>query len=340
MMSWNRLRVVSVMVCMIIALAVAAGCGQASVKEDGSGSNGSGASAGASSSNGASSGAVQAEDKGTMVYEAANGKIEVPKQPKRVLVLGDSYYGYLLALGIQPIGVTDHVKSNPYFAGYVNVPELGDGKSTEKVLELQPDLIIVFQSDDGSIDQLSKIAPTVAIAYGKLPLREQLLEFGKLTGREKQAADWIAKWDQKIKDAEPKVKAAVGDQTVSILQPYAKGIYAFGHNYGRGGEILYGEFKLKAPSPIQKDAIDNGKGWASLSLEVLPEYAGDFIFTSPWTGDQGDPDAVYGSTIWKNLPAVKNNRVFELNKDAAYFNDPVSMEKHLDFIVQKLTGGR
>lgn len=332
MRNWKRSRVVSAMIGYVMLLVVLSGCGQASVKEANSGSGASGAPASGAAANGG-----QTDDKGTKVYEAANGKIEVPQQPKRVVVLGDSYYGYLLALGIQPIGVTQHVKSNPYFAGYVNVPDLGDGKSTEKVLELQPDLIIVFQSEDGSIENLSKIAPTVAIPYGKLPLREQLTEFGKLTGREKQAAEWIAKWDQKIKEATPKVKAAVGDKTVSILQPYAKGIYAFGHNYGRGGEIIYGEFKLNAPSAIQKEAIDSGKGWATLSLEVLPDFAGDFIFTSPWSGDQGNPDVVYGSPLWKNLPAVKNNRVFELDKDASYFNDPVSMEKHLEFIVQKLT---
>ncbi len=44
---------------------------------------------------------------------------------------------------------------------------------------------------------------------------------------------------QEKAEAKPKVQAAVGDKTVSILQPYAKGIYAFGHNFGRGGDILY-----------------------------------------------------------------------------------------------------
>ena len=32
-----------------------------------------------------------------------------------------------------------------------------------------------------------------------------------------------------------------------------------------GGDIIYGEFDLKAPPIIQKEAIDSGKGWAKLS---------------------------------------------------------------------------
>ncbi|MBO8163567.1 MAG: iron-hydroxamate ABC transporter substrate-binding protein [Brevibacillus sp.] len=282
--------------------------------------------------------AKQSEDnRDTIMYQAANGEVQIPKNPERVVVIADSYVGYFLALGIKPVGATDHALSNPYFQGMTDgIESIGDGKSVEKILELQPDLIVTFSGFD-NIDKLEKIAPTVAIEYGKLDYRQQLREFGKMTGREDKANAWIAEWDRKIAESKPKVLAAVRDKTVSILHPYAKGIYAFGHNYARGGEIIYGEFQLKAPPLIQKEAIDSGQGWASLSLERLPDYAGDYIFTSAWSGDDADPEVVYGSSIWKGLPAVKNNRVFNQDPKAAYFNDPISLEKHLAFIVEKLT---
>lgn len=184
-----------------------------------------------------------------------------------------------------------------------------------------------------SLRVISKIAPTVAIKFGELPLREQLREFGKMTGKEAEAETWIAAWDQKIAEVKPQVQAAVGDKTVSILQPYAKGIYAFGHNFGRGGDILYGELELKAPPTIQKEAIDSGQGWANLSLEKLPEYAGDYIFTNAWSGDDADPSVVYESSLWKNLPAVKNNLVFMTNRKGDLFNDPISLEAQLEFML-------
>jgi iron complex transport system substrate-binding protein len=273
----------------------------------------------------------------TITYTAANGEVKIPKNPKRVVVVADSYVGYFLALGIKPVGITESALSNIYFNGKTDgIENIGDGKSVEKILDLQPDLIVTFAGTE-NIDALEKIAPTVAVEYGKKDFKEQLREFGKMTGREEKANEWIANWDKKIAEMKPKVQAAVGNKTVSILQPYAKGIYAFGHNYGRGGEIIYGEFQLKAPPLVQKEAIDSGKGWATLSLELLPDYAGDYIFTSAWSGDNADPEVVYGSSVWKGLPAVKNNRVFKLDPKSSFFNDPVSLEAQLAFIVDKLT---
>lgn len=275
----------------------------------------------------------------TNTYEAANGKMEIPKNPQRIVVVADSYVGHFLALGVKPIGIVDHAMQNKYFAGELEgIENVGDwtGLSVEKILELDPDLIIAF-NDPEVYEKLEKIAPTVAINYGEKDYKEQLREFGKMIGKEAEADAWLKNWDEKINEVKPIVQEKVGDQTVALLSPYAKGIYAFGDSFARGGEIIYGEFELNAPEIIQKEAIESGTGWAELSLENLPEFAGDYIFTSAWGGDDADPEVVYGSSLWKNLPAVKNDKVFELDPNASYFNDPVSLEKQLDFIVESLT---
>ncbi|WP_094700129.1 iron-hydroxamate ABC transporter substrate-binding protein [Brevibacillus laterosporus] len=273
----------------------------------------------------------------TMSYTAINGEIQIPKDPKRVVVAEEIYVGDFLALGIKPVGVPQKALDNIYLKERLDgIQSIGDGKSTEKIMELKPDLIITFSGAE-NIDQLQKIAPTVAIEYGKKEVREQVREFGKMTNREDKANKWIANWDKKVAEAKPRVKASVGDKTVSILNPYSKGIYVFGHNFSRGGEILYNELKLKAPAIIQKEVIDSGQGLGSLSLETLPSYAGDYIFTTAWSGDDANPEVVYNSSIWKALPAVKNNRVFSMDKNSSVFNDPISLEGQLDFIVEKLT---
>lgn len=50
----------------------------------------------------------------------------------------------------------------------------------------------------------------------------------------------------------PRVTKAVGSKTVSIVSPFDKGIYIFGNTFGRGGEIIYDELKLKAPKAVKK----------------------------------------------------------------------------------------
>lgn len=158
-----------------------------------------------------------------------------------------------------------------------------------------------------------------------------------MSNTEDKAKVWIANWDKKIAEYKPKVEGAVGQKTVSILNTYAKGLYVWGSGFGRGGEIIYGEFKLKAPAAAQKDVIDSGTGFATISLEKLPEYAGDYIFTSPWLGDTADPAVVYDSKLWKSLPAVLNNHVFNMDAKSTSFNDPISLDAELEFIVKILT---
>jgi len=125
---------------------------------------------------------------------------------------------------------------------------------------------------------------------------------------------------------------------VSILQPHAKGIFAWGDKGGRGGEILHGDLGLKAPAIIQEKLIDGDEFGADLTLELLPEYAGDYIFTSNWGWDDGNADVVYESKLWKTLPAVKNNQVYFINEKGSYYNDPISLEAQLDFIVESFLG--
>ncbi|MHA7966186.1 helix-turn-helix domain-containing protein [Paenibacillus sp. CAU 1782] len=273
----------------------------------------------------------------TMTYHALNGDIVVPRNPQRVVVIAGAFVGHLLTLGIKPIGAASEA-FNSYTEGMLDgVEDLGGEVSYEKILDLQPDLIIIWD-DPGEIEKLSQIAPTVAIPYGK-PVREQLIEFGKMTSREEQAQEWIANWDEKIAHYKPLIEEAIGDKTVAAFDASSRSeIFAYGQGLGRGGDILYGEFNLKAPSLIQKEAIESGTGWARLSLELLPEYAGDFIFISGYS-EETSGVSVFSGELWDKLPAVRNQTVFYENEKGFIFSDPISLERQLEFIVGSLIGG-
>lgn len=274
-------------------------------------------------------GAMEVTQIETITYKAANGEVEIPKNPKRIVVVADSYAGYLLALGIKPIGMSDFALSHPYFEDKIDgIESIGDNQSVEKILELKPDLIIAFDGMKG-FDGFEKIAPTVGIKYGEKSYREQLLEFGKMLNREKEAEEWINNWDEKIAQHKPKIQEIVGDQTISIMGGTDKEIYVYGDHYSRGGEIIYGEFQLMAPELIQKEALNSKEWGVSFSIERLPDYAGDFIFV-----EDTALEFLKESTLWNELPAVNNKMVTILDSNASYFNDPVSLEKQLDFVVE------
>ncbi|WP_025844184.1 ABC transporter substrate-binding protein [Brevibacillus agri] len=112
----------------------------------------------------------------TITYQTTSGEVEIPKNPKRVIVLADSYVGYFLALGIKPVGLSEFALNHPFYAGKVDgVENIGgygdDSNSLEKLLELKPDVIVMLDNAK-NIENIKKIAPTIAIKYGEKDLRE------------------------------------------------------------------------------------------------------------------------------------------------------------------------
>ncbi|SFB50520.1 iron complex transport system substrate-binding protein [Cohnella sp. OV330] len=315
-------------------------CGTGNTNHAGGSSAAASASASPIASPQATAPAAASEATGTRTYVDSKGTVTIPVHPERIVDLTGSAIGNLLELGIKPIAATDASMQSPYhqeqLAGVVN---LGEGSDFEKIISLQPDLIVAFDYLEAAIyDKLAEIAPVVRLAYGADRPAELLKKFGDFTGRADQAQAWIDEWNRKIERVKPKIVETVGDRTVSILQPFAKGIYAWGDKGGRGGEILYGDLGLKAPPIIKQKLIDGPEFGANLSLEQLPEYAGDYIFTSNWGWDDGDPEVVYGSALWKGLPAVKEGRTFFIDTAGSYYNDPISLDAQLAFIVESFLG--
>jgi iron complex transport system substrate-binding protein len=329
-----------ILIVLTLALAMLlAACGQSANNSSGS-SNAAAANTAAATTTpvpaASESPAAATGDVEMVTFQDSVGEVQIPKNPQRIVDTTAFYTGYFLALGVKPVGVLAGAADNPYFEGMLDGAEIiGDELSPESILALNPDMIIVYAGAE-NVDKLKEIAPVVAIQYGAKNYKDQMIDFGKLTNKNDEAKAWVAQWEAKIAELKPQVQAVVGDKTVSILNPYAGGLYVFGHNYGRGGEIIYGEFGLKAPAEAQKEAIDSGTGWASISLEKLPEFAGDIIFTCPWSGDTTDPKIVYDNPIWEGLPAVKAGNVFQLNPNADTYNDPVSLEAQLEFISTSL----
>ena len=263
-----------------------------------------------------------------VTYKASNGDIEIPKNPKRIIVLANSYAGYVLALGVKPIGLADFALKNPYFKGKVDgIESVGDEQSLEKITELNPDLIIAFNRE--GVDKFEKIAPTVAITYGEKDYKEQLLEFGDMLNKKQEAEDWIAQWEEKIAKHKSEIQSIVGDRTVSIIGGGEKELMVFGENFGRGGEIIYEGFNLNMPPLIKEQAVDTKQGYAAVSLEVLNDFIGDYIFID----GQDVADYLSTSPLWKDLPAVKEKKMLILDTDASYFSDPVSLDGQLDEII-------
>jgi iron complex transport system substrate-binding protein len=269
----------------------------------------------------------------TITYQSENGPIEVPANAERIIVLNSFVSGNVMALEGKTVGVDSWSKANPRYEKYIkDAVEVSD-ESLEKIIELKPDLIIAA-STNKNIEKLQSIAPTVVYTYGKVDYLTQHLEVGKLMNKEKEAQDWINDFKARAQKLGEDVKAKIGaDATISVIESYEKQLYVFGDNWGRGTEIIYQEMKLKMPDKVKEMALKDG--FYALSPEVLPEFAGDYVIFSK---NSAADNSFQETATYKNIPAVKNNRVFEVDSTEFYYNDPITLEFQLDFFKKSLLG--
>ncbi len=268
----------------------------------------------------------------TITYQSESGPVEVPADPKRVVVLS-SFAGNVISLGVNLVGVDSWSKMNPNFQDQLKDAQEVSDENLEKIMELNPDLIIGL-SNIKNVDKLKKIAPTVTYTYGKVDYLTQHLEIGKLLNKEKEAQAWVDDFKARTQKAGDEIKSKIGpDATVSVIESFDKQLYVFGDNWGRGTEILYQQMKLNMPQKVKDAALK--EGYYALSPEVLPDFAGDYVIFSK----NKDADNSFEETnTYKNIPAVKNNHVYVADAKAFYFNDPLTLDYQLDFFTKSFLG--
>lgn len=288
---------------------------------------------GNSEEKGSSDKTEKAEEKTTVTYESETGPIEVPADPQRVILLS-GFVGNALELGVNVVGVDAWAKANPTYADQLKDIEEVSEENLEKIIELEPDLIIAL-STVKNLDKISDIAPTVTYTWGKLNYLDQHVELGKLLNKEEKAKTWAEDFKVRAEEAGKKVKEKLGeDVTVSVVEAFDKQLYVFGNNWARGTEILYQAMDLKMPEKVTADALE--PGYFEISAEVLGDYVGDYLFISKYAG----ADVSFQETeTYKNFPAVKNNRVFEMDGNTASFTDPITLDQQLKFFEESFLNG-
>ncbi|WP_246552812.1 ABC transporter substrate-binding protein [Paenibacillus tritici] len=268
--------------------------------------------------------------------KTVNGDIEVPTAPKRIVA--EEYLGSLIALDTIPVGAPGLTLENIYFkeslAGVADTGTYGK-MSPENILALNPDLIISGNAD--SYAALSQIAPTVIVPYGDLKnAHEELTYFGKLLGKEQEAAAWLADYDKRIADAKARVDAAIpAGATFSILEHSDKSTWVYGDNFGRGGQPVYQALGRKPPAEVAAEIME--KQWAELSAETLGKYAGDYLVVTDNTQTVEDFQA---DPIWGSLPAVKKGNLYVWKEERSWYYDPIAVLAQTEELADWLTSAQ
>ena len=285
--------------------------------------------------------ANQAEEKpATRVVKHKMGETEIPAEPKRVIDLV-GLLDNMIALDLEVIAAP----SAKSWAGFDFAPyelerhkgeivpiEDGWSPSLEQLMSLEPDLIIGYEGME-NYEELSKIAPTVILSHEWGDLRAGLRELGAIFAREAKAEEVIKEYDEIVNEAKTKLQAVVGDDEEAMFLRITNKFYRVYNNYGQVGRLLYDDlgFKLMQDYPIEEWKQD-------LSMEGLFVYNPDRIFLMTNSGTEPEKllNELEKSNIWKDLKAVKNNRVYNANDFIYYAQGPIGSKILIEQILQNI----
>jgi len=270
------------------------------------------------------------EDTGTRIVSTPNGDIEVPEHPERIAV--QYITGDVIELGVIPVGISEVYEGAAYSELVTESKNLGHHAEwdPESLMELEPDLILVIVQED--VEKFSKIAPTVCIAYDELSMEERISLIGDLLNKKDEAANAINEYYANLENAKKKLaEAGFQDYTISIFEGGLSNMTVMGDKFGTGG-IAYKSLGLKAPEKVQSDIIEKEGFRESVSFEVLTEFAGDFIIRNSYEG----MDDLTQNEIWKSIPAIKNNRLINMEFGLSFYTDIYSANAQIIFITEAL----
>lgn len=224
----------------------------------------------------------------------------------------------VVALGVKPAGVVESWVQRPVYE-YLRkdldgVPQVGQESqpNLEEINKLKPDLIIATKIRDEEIyDQLSQIAPTV-VTETLFDWKETLKMVGEAMNKTEQSNKLLADWETRVAD----FKEKMGDRlpieaTITNFRADQVRIFYMGY----AGKILK---ELGFTRPAGHDA--DKWGVELTSKEAIPDMNADMIFNFNSGTDTAAIEKNYkdwtSSPLWKNLDAVKNNQLYQVDEVA------------------------
>jgi iron complex transport system substrate-binding protein len=287
------------------------------------------------------SGTEQGEQVSTKRFQHSFGEIEVPVNPERIA--GFWMEDYLLALGTD--SVVDSLSGNyddHYLKSRMGAATIVDpfNMDFEALMTADPDLIVLAfpHIAEGKYDSFSKIAPTYVLDDGEWrEWRSSLRLVGELIGRQEQAEQFIKRYEDKVVDGREKLSAALGEETIALMRIQDKNLTLYGNLTDYVGAVFYTELGLN-PAGIVKKLVQGENPISELSMELIPDIDADHLFITVYDSDESKQklQELYDSPLWKELPAVKNGNIYEVDMGHWMTSGAIASEMKVDDVLKAL----
>lgn len=265
--------------------------------------------------------------------DAQDHKVEIPNKPKRIIA---SYLeDYLVALDEKPVAqwTVGEGKIQNYLQDKLkDIPTINYDLPYEDVLKFEPDLLLIGSNgslEGGKYKEYAKIAPTYVVKKGdNVTWRDQLEDIGKVLAKEDKAKEVEKDYDQLVKKTKTDLKDKIEGKSAVVLWVTNNSAFMVADNRS-SGQLLYQELGFEVPKLTKDISKKATADFSQVSLESLSQLDADYIFLV--NSDSGA--AMFKDPLWSNIPAVKNNQLFEFDGESSWlYNGPIAYTKMVESI--------
>ncbi|WP_414550912.1 iron-siderophore ABC transporter substrate-binding protein [Anabaena sp. CCY 0017] len=266
----------------------------------------------------------------------------VPLKPQRIIALDETSMEALLALDLKIIAATQ-----PNIAGSI-IPKLGKkaegivslGKDSqpniEKMVQLNPDLILGFSLSAEQYKLFSQIAPTATLDYVQTGWKDALLRIAEITNESTQAQTLLEQYQQRVQELRTVVNHHLKKTTVSVSRFYAgKQVPEFRTKYSFPGSLLI-EVGIPLPEIQNQLTTNENQPLISISLERIDLLDADILFVALDPGAEDSFQEYQNTQLWQQLKAFKNQQIYPVNSSYWIFGNILSANAILDDLFKYL----
>lgn len=254
--------------------------------------------------------------------KAAGPKHNKPVQPpaKRIVALAPHIVELLYAIGAGDtiVGTTEYAD---YPEAAKTIPRIGSyaGVQVERVLELQPDLVLAWKTGN-SVADLARIEEYgLRVVYSDLKhmkdVGDEIRMLGELTGHQQAAEREAAQYEQHL--AEIKARYAGKRRVKGFYELWSRPLTTVAANAWPQQQLEI----CGVDNPFAGGVDDYPQVGLEQVLVTMPE-----VIIQPDQHSRASPDAVDWG-VWPLIPAVKMGAIFHPDSDKSHRMTPRTLDE-------------
>lgn len=169
--------------------------------------------------------------------------------------------------------------------------------------------------EGGKYDQYAKIAPTYVIGEEEnSDWRTELETVGKIFGKEDKATEVLKEYEDKAAQVEEELQKDHAGESAAAIWLVNNSLFVVSKDLS-AGDVIYNDLGMAVPSVVEEISADATGNWSAISLEKLADMDVDHLF---FINSDGEGAEVLSDPLWANIPAVKNENVYEFSRDTGW----------------------